>query len=225
MQRANSGPTLCYCAPGAAALPTATVRRLSGVRPTLEDVERLAQGEGTRRRGIGSRRVPHRLNLKERASYELALRTGFALMDGTGHRRHAFAAGAPLLNIMRQRADALALPLVWVERHREGELWHACVDYSPVRAVDADVLQELHGRTLRVAVAKAIVWASVDPPWPEGTGSDSVLVEQAELLSQPIWALPACTARFGFCRGLVEQQKQCKRFARALADEFQTGVG
>ena len=34
----------------------------SAARPTLDDVERISYGQGAKRRGTGSRQVPHRLN-------------------------------------------------------------------------------------------------------------------------------------------------------------------
>ena len=41
-------------------------------RAVLEDVERLTRGEAAKRRGTGSRAVPHRLNADERALWDLA---------------------------------------------------------------------------------------------------------------------------------------------------------
>ena len=83
------------------------------LRPSLDDVERLSRGLRARRRGLGSRAVPHRLNEDERRRFELAKRKGFAVLPGTGSRRER--KGSPLLNTLRQHADALARPLVWVE--------------------------------------------------------------------------------------------------------------
>lgn len=140
-------------------------RFAAAVRPTLDDVERLIQGDRTKRRGIGSRRVPHRLNAEEKMKYEVALRVGYALVDGTGHRRHKDAKGSPLLNILRQRADALARPLVWLERHKSGGFWHACIDYSPVRAVEDVALHTLRMRTQHVLATAPTPCAFVDSPW------------------------------------------------------------
>ena len=52
-------------------------------RPDLSDVERLTRGEAAKRRGTGSRDVPHRLNADERVSWELAKVRTFAL--GSAH--------------------------------------------------------------------------------------------------------------------------------------------
>ena len=115
-------------------------------RPTLLDVDRLSRGLAATRRGVGSRRVPHRLNAEERTAYEVAERKGFAVLrDGGSWRRDR--KGSPLLNILRQRADAIARPLVWVEleerrrRRRDDEAAgdaaaasaHVLVDLAPLR--------------------------------------------------------------------------------------------
>lgn len=46
--------------------------RTCAARPDVGDVERLSRGEPAKRRGTGSREVPHRLNAAERASWETA---------------------------------------------------------------------------------------------------------------------------------------------------------
>ena len=120
-------------------------QRVAAVRPTMRDVINLSRGEAATRRGLGSRRVPHRLNAEERKAYELAERKGFVAVIGSGMRRER--KGSPLLNILRQRADALAQPLVWVEKASRGQTQDfACIDYSPLRLPDADALSTLHSR-------------------------------------------------------------------------------
>ena len=204
--------------------------KLASARPTLDDVERLARGDATKRRGIGSRNVPHRLNASERTAYAIALRTGFALLDGSGHRRHKDAKGIPLLNVLRQRADSLARPLIWIERLRSGDLWHTCVDYSPVRSREVPTLQALHRRALHVVHAEAIDVAHIEAPWqlsilePDRSGPHGqralVAVADESVTSSPIWALPACAARFSFRKDDEMQRKECKRLAKALVHEF-----
>ena len=74
-------------------------------RPTLDDVDRLARGLRAKRRGTGSRAVAHRLNRDEMRVFERAKRDGFAAVRSARDRR---GTGSPLLNTLRQRADALA---------------------------------------------------------------------------------------------------------------------
>jgi len=54
-------------------------------RPDKDDVERLSRGQPTRAK-IGSRRIGHRLTLKERQLFEAARRQGFLKIPVTGIR-------------------------------------------------------------------------------------------------------------------------------------------
>ena len=198
--------------------PTGRLARVHArlaIRPALDDVERLARGGATRRRGVGSRRVPHRLNREELELYQLAVRKGFALLEGSGHRVER--GGAPLLNTLRQRADALATPLVWVERHRTGSLWHTNIDYSPVRCLGAQHLWALHELTLRTVAEVDAAPCVVTMPASDELGARAVLPSEDDSRSQPIWRLPSCVARFGFAREDEQRRRACKRLAEALS--------
>lgn len=54
-------------------------------KPNKDDVERLSRGKPTRAR-IGSRRIGHRLTVKERLLFEAAQRQGFLKIPVTGIR-------------------------------------------------------------------------------------------------------------------------------------------
>ena len=54
-------------------------------RPSKDDVERLSHGQPTRSK-IGSRRIGHRLTLKERLLFEAAKKQGFLKIPVTGIR-------------------------------------------------------------------------------------------------------------------------------------------
>lgn len=73
-------------------------------RPSLDDVQRISQGDAARHRGTGSRAVPHRLNAEERKQYDIAKAKGVLTIAGSGYRRER--KGAPLANIYRQWCDA-----------------------------------------------------------------------------------------------------------------------
>ena len=75
-----------------------------GVRPSLDDVERISRGDAAKRRGTGSRMVPHRLNQLERKEWVLAKKRRFLLLRGSGYRKERGA--SPLANIYRQFCDA-----------------------------------------------------------------------------------------------------------------------
>lgn len=74
------------------------------VRPSLDDVERISRGDAAKRRGTGSRMVPHRLNQSERKEWVLAKKRRFLLLRGSGYRKERGA--SPLANIYRQFCDA-----------------------------------------------------------------------------------------------------------------------
>ena len=186
----------------------------AAARPTLADVERLARGEAATRRGIGSRQVPHRLNDDERTAYALAVKRGFAVVTGRGMRRER--KGSPLLNTLRQRADALGLPMVWVERHdaRAGvDDDAACVDLSPVRCADLGELHEWSERCLVAARAAGGVPALDQVSSRVGAVQNT----EAELAAWPIWALQPCVLRF-----MAAGPKACKQLAAALVDALGT---
>ena len=46
------------------------------IRPSLDDVEKISYGQAAKKRGIGSRGVPHRLNAEERSEWDLAKKRG-----------------------------------------------------------------------------------------------------------------------------------------------------
>ena len=186
-------------------------KRLASVRPSLVDVERLSRGQAATRRGIGSRQVPHRLNADERGAYLRAIANGFAVVRGHGKRRER--KGSPLLNTLRQRADALATPLIFVEltNQREGVVNDAtCVDLSPLRCIEANELIEWQDRCNRVALPLSSATAAHQP---------DITVQHAvdELISWPIWAVAPLLLRFE-----ASNTKTCKRLASDLAHELQT---
>merc|ERR1711907_9337 len=104
----------------------------SAGRPSLDDVQRIASGKAARKRGVGSRAVPHRLNTAEMKSFDVAKRTGFVCLNGSGWRRHSSASGVPLLNTFRNWCDANALPTVSL--HRGDHHDEVRADLSTLRA-------------------------------------------------------------------------------------------
>ena len=189
----------------------ATVR----CRPSLDDVERLSYGLRAKRRGAGSRIVPHRLDWEEREAYAVAMRRGFAIVRGAGGYRRE-RKGTPLLNTLRQRADARARPLVWVEQVAH-DTAHTCVDVSPLR--DAAAAQALLGEATRVALGTdGSVVVELD-------AADTEQNTAEERSSLPVWALEPCVARYVCIDGgedVRTPEKRSKRLAKRLADALGT---
>jgi hypothetical protein len=75
-------------------------------RPTTDDVDRISWGRPAKKKGTGSRGVPHRLNSDERVLYDLARRKGFLEISGSGWRKQR--SDAPLANTYRSWCDAVA---------------------------------------------------------------------------------------------------------------------
>ena len=83
---------------------------MSPARPSLDDVERISKGLAAKKRGVGSRQVPHRLNEDERKEWDLSKKRKFLILRGTGYRRER--GDAPLANIYRNLCDAKAIPCI-----------------------------------------------------------------------------------------------------------------
>merc|ERR1719159_1577264 len=99
-------------------------------RPTLDDVERISYGRPAKKKGTGSRGVPHRLNAAEREDFDRAVRRGVLEVAGSGYR--AERRDAPLLNTYRNWCDARGVPMI--VRHEAAAGDAVLVDLSPLRA-------------------------------------------------------------------------------------------
>lgn len=104
-----------------------TLRRIS-----RDDVERLSRGQPSKKKGYGSRNVPHRLNELEQAELLRAARKGYLSMLGGGNRRTR--KGSPLTNIHRQWCDAREKPQIILYKAVGGRaVDEVVVDLSPLR--------------------------------------------------------------------------------------------
>jgi len=84
------------------------------IRPSLDDVERISKGLAAKKRGTGSRAVPHRLNAEERIEWEIAKKKKYLVLSGSGWRKER--GDSPLANIYRQYCDAVDIPCISVRR-------------------------------------------------------------------------------------------------------------
>lgn len=105
------------------------------VRPSRDDVDRISWGKPSKKKGVGSRGTPHRLNADERDAYDRAKRAGFVETAGSAWR--AERRDAPLLNTWRNWCDATAAPFA-----------PARADISSVAAADGDALNWYIRRTV-----------------------------------------------------------------------------
>lgn len=106
-------------------------------RPDVSDVEKISWGMPAKKKGTGSRGVPHRLNEDERRSFDQARRQGFLQVTGSSWRSQR--ADSPLLNSYRSLMDARGRPMVVLHKlspDSSGGVDHVdrlVVDLSPLR--------------------------------------------------------------------------------------------
>jgi len=98
-------------------------------RPSVDDVERISWGKPAKKKGTGSRGVPHRLNDKERTLYDIARQKGFLEIAGSGWRRER--SGKPLVNTFSSWCDARAHPAIFL--HKGVEFDEVIIDLAPLR--------------------------------------------------------------------------------------------
>lgn len=99
-------------------------------RPTINDVERISWGKPAKKKGTGSRGVPHRLNLDERFLFDTARRRGYLEIEGSGWRSQRRE--APLLNTYRSLCDARGQASIVLHKGNTG-IDELVVDISPLR--------------------------------------------------------------------------------------------
>ncbi|GKY93683.1 hypothetical protein MPSEU_000335500 [Mayamaea pseudoterrestris] len=138
-------------------------------RISRDDVERLSRGQPSKRKGYGSRNVPHRLNDEERSEFDRAARKGFLTVNGpTGIRRTR--KGSPLVNIHRQWCDARAKPQIVLYKASNGQTLDILeVDFSPLR---------LHALTTNAAGEFMVQWKADMFTAATMTGMDVTLDEE-----------------------------------------------
>jgi hypothetical protein len=99
-------------------------------RPTMDDVERISWGKPAKKKGTGSRGIPHRLNQEERFQFDTARRKGYLEVDGSGWRSQRRE--APLLNTYRSLCDARGQVSIVLHKGNTG-IDDLVVDLSPLR--------------------------------------------------------------------------------------------
>jgi hypothetical protein len=106
-------------------------------RPDVRDVERISFGQPAKKKGTGSRGIPHRLNEDERRSFDQARRQGFLQVTGSAWRSQR--RDAPLLNTYRSLSDARGRPAIVLHKlsPTSGDNGDKLVvDLSPLRLPD-----------------------------------------------------------------------------------------
>uniref|UniRef100_A0A7S2HLN0 Uncharacterized protein n=1 Tax=Helicotheca tamesis TaxID=374047 RepID=A0A7S2HLN0_9STRA len=104
-------------------------------RPSLDDVTRISYGKPSKKKGVGSRGVPHRINSEERDLWDRARQKGVLEIAGSAWRSQR--RDAPLLNTWRNWCDARGRACIVLSKGKDGMSDVLSVDLSPLR-VPAD---------------------------------------------------------------------------------------
>ena len=188
-------------------------------RPTINDVERISWGKPARRKGTGSRDVPHRLNEEERATFDRARQKGFLEVAGSAWR--AQRREAPLLNTHRSLCDARGQASIVLHKGNTGIDDNLVVDLSPLRNP-----QEFE----RIATVCLNVQSGGEVIFQDAIGLDSLENNQEDdheisvdtdnpWETRPIYQLPP------FCIAWELPRSDAKALAKKMAELFDSAEG
>jgi|MDTB01.1.fsa_nt_gb hypothetical protein len=192
---------------------TILMAKKSSVRPTIDDIDKISRGQAAKKRGTGSRAVPHRLNEKERVEFDLAKKRKFVSLRGTGWR--AERGDSPLANIYRNYCDAVNQPCISVRRgifidEEENTLGdEVIVDFSPLRK---EGVTEERERVMGLVEGYSSVQRVDDASELSRLGFP--VEELPDMAVEPIWRLPVYSISATFL-----ERAEAKAFAEAVAAE------
>ena len=200
-------------------------------RPTINDVERISWGKPAKKKGTGSRGVPHRLNLDERFLFDNARKKGFLETEGSGWRSQRRE--APLLNSYRSLCDARGQVSIVLHKGSEG-LDELVCDLSPLRnppifdAVASKCLELQEGGEIVFQGSGSEEFESVHDDESEDLSMTLDIVEQATSKessmdgpweTRPIYQLPP------YCISWELPRSDAKALGKSLAKTFSTIEG
>jgi len=205
-------------------------------RPSLDDVERISKGQAARKRGVGSRAVPHRLNEEERIEWVNAKSRQYLMLRGSGWRRER--GDSPLANIYRQLCDAKNIPCISIAKgigigedvsnsitnsenssnnsnSKEGAIENVViVDFSPLRLGYCEDVTHMAQLCLSAAGVFPSLIHVEDQSDPRELGWAE---EDMNFDSDPIWRLPVHRVLASF-----SNRAESKAFAEVLVSELIT---
>jgi hypothetical protein len=192
--------------------------RMDGWRPTVNDVERISWGKSAKKKGTGSRGVPHRLNEEERILFDQARRKGFLEVAGSGWRSQRRE--APLLNSYRSLCDARGQASVILLKGHTG-LDELIVDLSPLR--NPETFEEIANVCLEQKEGGELVFQSSvveeSEEDVEEFSKSSFNDEISPWESRPIYQLPP------YCVTWELPRSEAKALGKQMAAMFDTVEG
>ena len=190
---------------------TSSTRGISrAVRPTLDDVERISKGQAAKRRGTGSRAVPHRLNSLERSQWDIAKKKRYLVLRGTGWRRER--GDSPLANIYRQFCDSMGIPCISIcQGLGSGEVLEdtVVIDFSPLRSTDFKQIIDNCHRELETGGYASV--SNVD----DRTDFSSFEGLETSFAEEAIFRIPMLSITVSF-----RDRAEAKKYAESVAAKF-----
>lgn len=186
-------------------------------RPEINDVERISWGKPAKKKGTGSRGVPHRLNQDERFLFDNARRKGFLEMEGSGWRSQRRE--APLLNTYRSLCDARGQASIVVHKGNTG-MDELVVDISPLR--NQEMFSEIAQSCLGYCEGGEVVFQGSrdDSDTGDDKDTDNDNDNEGDNLSpwetRPIYQLPP------YCISWELQRGEAKSLGKKMAKLFDT---
>lgn len=179
-------------------------------RPEVNDVERISWGKPAKKKGTGSRGVPHRLTEDERKLFDLARTKGFLEVAGSGWRSQR--RDSPLVNSYRSLCDARAQVCIVLNKGQTG-MDHVSLDLSPLRTPGSfhDVAKKCLAEF--PSAKGSLVREGEDDATEPSEGED------AQWKDRPIYQLPS------FCVVWELPRSEAKSVGKSLASIFNTAEG
>lgn len=195
-------------------------------RPDVRDVEKISWGMPAKKKGTGSRGIPHRLNEEERRAFDQARRQGFLQVKGSSWRSQR--RDAPLLNTYRSLMDALGRPAIILHKLNPSS---GSTDSVDVLVVDISPLRfpnefESIAREVKAVVANGMQIEGVveleqlDLNEEDDETTDNLQSDSDDTLmmyeTRPIYQIPPYCVKFNVSR------QQGKEVGKLLAAVFGT---
>eukprot|EP01038_Epipyxis_sp_PR26KG_P010914 gene10914-14652_t len=177
---------------------------ITSIRPSIDDIERISYGQAAKRRGVGSRGVPHRLNSDERIQFDLAKKKHFLTLRGSGYRKER--ADSPLANIYRNYCDAIAIPCISIACGLAGTYDEIVIDFSPLRRKATQ--DEVKASYQIFNQFSTILNISDETNFAAQGWNEDIL------LTEPIWRIPVYSMRI-----TVNSRSDSKKIAQLFASE------
>ncbi|KAL7516406.1 hypothetical protein ACHAWX_001428 [Stephanocyclus meneghinianus] len=193
-------------------------------RPDVRDVEKISWGMPAKKKGTGSRGIPHRLNEDERRAFDQARRQGFLQVKGSSWRSQR--RDAPLLNTYRSLMDTRGRPAIVL--HKLNPSSTDGLDDEDVLAIDISPLRYPNEFERVAQRIKGIVShemhiegsMAMEESQPEDGEEDmdnlQIISKDTMFETRPIYQLPTYSINFKVTR------QQGKELGKLLAAIFDT---